>query len=261
MPARSPSSARPAEPSLAEHACLALVVEGVTHGWAVGSVLAPDGELGRIWSLSRPLTYRALDALVEKGLVTPTGTAPGRGRDRRTLAATAAGRRAARRWLDRPVAHLRDVRTELLLKVELRRRAGMAVEPLLRAQSDALAEVLDALDTEPEPGDLVALWRRESARAVRRFLRAALAPEQVPAPPRADLRLSARNQLHATVTRITRGDVLCSVRAALPDGQSVTATITTEAADDLGLAEGDPVVMIAKATETMVATPPPPAAH
>ena len=31
------------EPSFAEHVCLALVVEGVSHGWAIGSLLATDG--------------------------------------------------------------------------------------------------------------------------------------------------------------------------------------------------------------------------
>ena len=56
--------------SLAEHVCLALIVEGVTHGWAVGTLLAPDGQLGRIWSLTRPLTYRAIDGLVDKRLAT-----------------------------------------------------------------------------------------------------------------------------------------------------------------------------------------------
>ena len=56
-------------------------------------MLAPDGELGRIWTLSRPLTYRAIDGLVDKGLVTRRGQSSGQGRERVVLGATAAGRR------------------------------------------------------------------------------------------------------------------------------------------------------------------------
>src|SRR5262245_664658 len=45
--------------SLAEHVCLTLIDQDVTHGWALGTLLASDGDVGRIWTLSRPLTYRA----------------------------------------------------------------------------------------------------------------------------------------------------------------------------------------------------------
>ena len=158
---------------MAEQVCLALVAEGVDHGWAVGALLAPDGDLGRIWSLSRPLTYRALDQLADAGLVRRVGQEPGRGRARTVLAATAKGRRASRAWLDQPVGHLRDVRTELLVKLELRRRAGLDLEPLLVEQERAFAPVVAALTSGRPPADPVALWRRESARAVQRFLAAA----------------------------------------------------------------------------------------
>ena len=60
------------EPSFAEWVCLTLITQKVSHGWALGTMLAPDGELGRIWTLSRPLTYRAIDGLVDKGLITRT---------------------------------------------------------------------------------------------------------------------------------------------------------------------------------------------
>jgi molybdopterin-binding protein len=39
----------------------------------------------------------------------------------------------------------------------------------------------------------------------------------------------------------------------LGDGQTLTATITQEATDDLDIAVGDSVVLIVKATEVMVA--------
>ena len=233
--------------------CLALVTQKVSHGWALGTMLAADGELGRIWSLSRPLTYRAIDGLVAKGLVTRTGQAAGRGRDRVVLAPTPAGRRLVRRWLDRPVEHLRDVRTELLVKLFLRHRAGLDSADLLRRQQQLLGPTIDALTSTGRPDDLVDLWRRESARAVRRFLDEALHP---PAPAPAgvpELRLSARNQLRGTVTEVHHGEVMSSVKAVLGDGQPLTAAITRDAAADLDLAAGDGVVVIIKSTEVIIA--------
>jgi len=94
-PGRSSTAKPTPEASFAELVCLTLVIQGVAHGWALGTMLAPDGELGRIWTLSRPLTYRAVDGLVDKALVTRRGRTGGQGRERVALAATAAGRRAA----------------------------------------------------------------------------------------------------------------------------------------------------------------------
>lgn len=240
--------------TLAEHTCLALVAQRHAHGWAVGSALAPDGEVGRIWSLSRPLTYRALDALVERGLVRRRGASPGHGRDRTLLAATPAGRRAVTAWLDEPVHHLRDVRTELLVKLELRRRAGLDLEPLLLAQRAASDEQLAALTRAERSGDLVDLWRAESARAVRRFLEHVLRPPDDTAR-RTDLRLSARNQLRGTVTAVTHGEVMSTVKLELPDGQRITAAITRDAAEELDFAPGDDALAIVKSTEVMLAKP------
>jgi DNA-binding PadR family transcriptional regulator len=164
--------------ALAEPVCLALVAEGPTHGWAVARLLAPAGEIGRIWALSRPLTYRSLDGLVDAGLVVRKGSEPGQGRERTILAVTTKGRRRSRAWLDEPVGHLRDVRTALLVKLELRRRAGLPLTPLLEAQQQAFAPIVERLAGAADETDLVGLWRRESASTVDRFLAAALADER-----------------------------------------------------------------------------------
>ena len=246
----------PVELSLGEHACLALLDEGVNHGWAIGTELAPDGELGRIWSLSRPLTYRAIEQLESKGMLRRQGR-QGAGRERMQLSCTAQGRRAASRWLETPVEHLRDVRTELLLKLVLRRRRGLPLDALLRAQQRAFAEHVDALTVAHQGSDPVDIWRRESARAVRRFLDTAL--EQIaghqPIQQRSALRLSARNQLHARITSVAHGGVMSTIKTVLPDGQSVTAVITRESVQDLDLAPGDEVLVIVKSTEVMLAKP------
>ena len=41
------------------------------------------------------------------------------------------------------------------------------------------------------------------------------------------MQLSARNQLNATVEAVNHGEVMSTVRVALPDGQHLTAAITT----------------------------------
>lgn len=272
-PASVRASARPrrrapalATLSLAERVCLALVDGGVEHGWAIGTELSPGHELGDVWTLSRPLTYRAVDQLADKGLLRRRDARPATGRERTLLTCTAPGRRLAGAWLDEPVAHLRDVRTELLLKLLLRRRRGLALAPLLLAQRHAFADRLDVLRTPADDADLVARWRRESARATQRFLDAALELDaaatgdgEAPAPARpvrALMPLSARNQLRGRVEHVSTGDVLTSVRTRLPDGQAVTAVVTTDALHDLDLAPGDAVLVVVKSTEVMLAVAP-----
>ncbi len=243
----------PSEASFAEQVCLALVCQQVSHGWALGTLLAPDGEVGRIWTLSRPLTYRAIDGLVDRRLVTRQGRHAGHGRDRLVLAPTASGRRVSRRWLDAPVQHLRDVRTQLLVKLFLRERAGLECESLLLAQKRLFEPAMDGLTSTRDDEDLVDVWRRESARAVRRFLDQTLRQRERPLPVKPEMRLSARNQLRSTVTAVHHGEVMSTISAVLGDGQPLTAAITKDAARDLDVAPGDVVVVIIKSTEVMVA--------
>jgi molybdopterin-binding protein len=66
------------------------------------------------------------------------------------------------------------------------------------------------------------------------------------------MRLSARNQLNATVDSVTHGEVMSLVKVTLPDGQHVTAAITRESATELGFAPGDQVQVVVKATEVML---------
>jgi len=252
----STAKATAPEPSFAELVCLTLIIQGVAHGWALGTMLAPDGELGRIWTLSRPLTYRAIDGLADKGLASRRGQSSGHGRERVALGATAAGRRTATGWLDSPVQHLRDVRTELLVKLALRERAGLDNTELLAAQQEVFAPTIDGLTSAAADDDLVDLWRRESARAVRRFLDQALHPADPMTEERPELRLSARNQLRGTITAVRHGEVMSTVKAVLGDGQPLTAAITKEAARDLDLAPGDQVLVVIKSTEVMVAKAP-----
>lgn len=238
---------------LAEQVCLALVTTGAGHGWAIVRELSPDGDVGRIWSLSRALTYRAVDQLTAKGLLERDEPEQRRTRDRVALAATEAGRAVCRAWLDAPVDHLRDVRTELLVKLALRRRAGLDPQLLLRAQRDAFGERIETLVLPSAGRDPVDLWRREMARAVRRFLDVAIDDHRPTRSGSPLMRLSARNQLRATVAEVRHGEVMSTVRVTLGDGQEVTAAITRDAAEELAFAPGEAVTVIVKSTEVMLA--------
>ncbi|MFJ4979798.1 molybdopterin-binding protein [Streptomyces coeruleorubidus] len=68
--------------------------------------------------------------------------------------------------------------------------------------------------------------------------------------------LSIRNQLPGTVTAVTPGEVMATVSVRLTGGQALTAAITREAADDLGLAPRTAVRALVKSTEVSLATAP-----
>jgi PadR family transcriptional regulator AphA len=155
---------------LGEWACLGILCQGPTHGFAVAGRLKPDGDVGRVWTMSRPLTYRALDQLVVKGCAEAVGEEPGTaGGNRTILAPTRLGRRRFRQWVVAPVLHLRDLRSELLLKLVLAEASGIETSALVAAQRMAVDE-LAAAHGDPDPTDVVALWRHESAQAAVRFL-------------------------------------------------------------------------------------------
>ncbi|MGY1670616.1 TOBE domain-containing protein [Geodermatophilus sp. SYSU D00710] len=66
------------------------------------------------------------------------------------------------------------------------------------------------------------------------------------------MRLSTRNQLSGTVTTVTPGSVMATVEVDV-SGQEMTASITEDAVEDLGLAVGSPVVVLVESTEVMLA--------
>lgn len=159
---------------LGEWACLGILYTGATHGFAIAARLKPAGDIGRIWSLSRPLTYRSLDQLIARGYVEAVGEEPGiAGGNRTVLAATRLGRAQLRRWLQTPVDHLRDLRSELLLKLVLADACGVDIGEMIRTQREQIAEMAAHLAEQSDASgttDVVALWRTESSRAALRFL-------------------------------------------------------------------------------------------
>jgi molybdopterin-binding protein len=65
------------------------------------------------------------------------------------------------------------------------------------------------------------------------------------------MRISARNQIPGTIVAIGAGVVNGSVKVDI-GGHLVTASITEEAIHELGLAVGDTVTVIVKASDVMI---------
>jgi DNA-binding PadR family transcriptional regulator len=156
---------------LGEWACLGLLYNAPTHGFAIASRLKPDADMGRIWSLSRALTYRSLEQLTVRGLIEPIGEEPGiAGGNRTILTATRRGRAEFRRWVRSPVEHVRDMRSELLLKIALAADNDIDIGDMIEKQRTRIAEFIASLDDDGDTSDIVRLWRLESATAALRFL-------------------------------------------------------------------------------------------
>ncbi|MEU9212926.1 TOBE domain-containing protein [Streptomyces sp. NPDC048415] len=68
--------------------------------------------------------------------------------------------------------------------------------------------------------------------------------------------LSIRNQLPGTVTSVTPGEVMATVKVRLDGGQEITAAVTLEAVEELGLSAGSTVRALVKSTEVSLATGP-----
>ena len=156
-----------------EWACLGILYAAPAHGFAIAGRLKPDGDVGRVWSLSRALTYRSLEQLQLRGYVRAVGEEPGiAGGNRTILAATRPGRAQLRKWLATPVAHPRDLRSELLLKLVIADLCGIDVSAMLHMQRQQIVDMCAALEAQValDPDDVVALWRSEATNAALRFL-------------------------------------------------------------------------------------------
>ena len=65
------------------------------------------------------------------------------------------------------------------------------------------------------------------------------------------MKLSARNQIPATVTGITHGEAIANVELDA-GGVRLVASITVEAVRELGLTEGSKVTAIVKASDVLI---------
>ncbi|NAS21941.1 PadR family transcriptional regulator [Herbidospora sp. NEAU-GS84] len=150
-----------------EWVVLCLLAHEPAHGFALARLTAPEGPIGRVLPIPRPLVYRALDGLVARGLAEQTGVEPGRGPARRPFRVTPAGAARAADWLVTPVNRIGEIRTEFLVKLALLQWAGTDPRNLLDAQAETLrpivAHLLGLRESAQGLEQAVAAWRYETA--------------------------------------------------------------------------------------------------
>jgi len=66
------------------------------------------------------------------------------------------------------------------------------------------------------------------------------------------MKLSARNQINGKIIEIKKGITTTVVRVEITHEQIITASITNEAVDELGLKVGDWAVVVIKASDVMI---------
>ena len=66
------------------------------------------------------------------------------------------------------------------------------------------------------------------------------------------MKLSARNQLKGKIVSVEKGVITAKVKVEIKVPTTITAVITKEAVEDLGLKVGDEVVAIVKSTEIII---------
>jgi molybdopterin-binding protein len=67
------------------------------------------------------------------------------------------------------------------------------------------------------------------------------------------MKISARNKLAGTVVDVLKGATTAHVRIDIGGGKIVTAAITNEAVEELGLAVGGKATAVMKASDVLVA--------
>ena len=66
------------------------------------------------------------------------------------------------------------------------------------------------------------------------------------------MQLSARNQLNGKITNIELGAVMANIKIEISEPNTITAVITKESAEKLGLSKDDDVCAIIKSTEVII---------
>lgn len=66
------------------------------------------------------------------------------------------------------------------------------------------------------------------------------------------MKISARNQIAGTIVEIAPGAVNGKVKVDIGGGNAITSSITEEAIAELGLAVGDSVTVLIKASDVLI---------
>jgi molybdate transport system regulatory protein len=65
------------------------------------------------------------------------------------------------------------------------------------------------------------------------------------------MKYGARNQIHATVTAVKRGEVMSLVKFEIDQPCAMASVLTSESVDDLALEVGDKIKLVVKAIHVL----------
>jgi len=66
------------------------------------------------------------------------------------------------------------------------------------------------------------------------------------------MKISARNVVEGTVESVKEGMIMANIKVRIEAPEIMTAIITKEATEELGIKEGEKVKLVIKSTEVMV---------
>ena len=69
------------------------------------------------------------------------------------------------------------------------------------------------------------------------------------------MKYGARNQIHATVKSVKKGDVMSLVKFDVASPHEMASVLTTESLEDLGVKKGDKLLLVVKAIHVLPVKP------
>lgn len=142
-----------------ENALLGFLFHGPTHGYDLALHFAEGGDLASVGRLGKSQLYALLKSLEAQGLARPSLEEGEGGPARHVFHMTDAGRDRLLAWLGEPVASIRGLRVEFLLKLYFLSRLSLpGVEELLDAQRKVLEQRLREVRGEKSGANGVAPW-------------------------------------------------------------------------------------------------------
>ena len=129
----------------AEYPVLGMLSRGPIHGYEICRDLSEG--IGTIWRMGKSQVYQLLVRLEREGLVVHERVGQETLPAKNVFSLTQEGEEVLRQWLDQPVAHVRDMRLEFLIKLWFIRRSNPASESMLiEKQIAACRQKVEALE-------------------------------------------------------------------------------------------------------------------
>lgn len=112
-------------PLTIEHALLGFLRQSPMHGYEIHQRMSDANGLGTVWRVKQSRLYALLTRLEKEGLIRATVEPQGVHPPRKVFQLTAAGEQAFLDWVQRGVAHGRDIRLDFLVKFYFAKMEGV----------------------------------------------------------------------------------------------------------------------------------------